>query len=369
MIMINPLPHEDPLRRCLNVHEWPESDQLAWGALFEPGDLLDGTAGLGHHWCDDTRQKYRKGYGRWLTFLITSGRFQAHLAPEDRVTQEAVSAYIDQLTLEVASWTVWGRLAELLAVCKAIAPSTDWSWLNRAVRRLEARGQDSKDKHARLRPASQIAAWAYRDLDRVLKTPPARFAETQFRDALLVGLLIACPTMRLGNLSRIEIGRHLLKLKGRFELRFQGFEMKARKPIEIPVPERLAPYIDHYMDQVRPVLLNGTDSDRFWITQYGQPMSCKTVHDSISKVTKRAFGRAINPHLFRDCAVTSVAIEDPKHIGIAAPILGHTDPRTTERHYIQAQQLHACRALGQSVKELRDQLQPVGSKAKRRKPQ
>ena len=99
---------------------------------------------------------------RWLTFLITSGHFQAHLAPEDRVTQEAVSAYIDQLTLEVASWTVWGRLAELLAVCKATAPSTDWSWLNRAVRRPEARGQNSKDKHARLRPASQIAAWAYR---------------------------------------------------------------------------------------------------------------------------------------------------------------------------------------------------------------
>jgi site-specific recombinase XerD len=364
MTMPKLLPHEDPLRRCLKVHEWPEVDQLVWGALFEPGDLLDGTAGLGHHWSEDTRHKYRKGYGRWLTFLITRGRYENHLALEDRVTQEAGSAYIDQLTQEVASWTVWGRLAELLAVCKAMAPSTDWSWLNRAVRRLEARGQDTKDKHARLRPASQIAAWAYRELDQILKTPPARFAETQFRDALLVGLLIACPTMRLGNLTRIEIGRHLLTLKGRYELRFQGFEMKARKPIEIPVPEQLAPYINHYMVQVRPLLLNGADSDRLWITQYGQPMRCKTIYSSISLATKRAFGRAINPHLFRDCAVTSVAIEDPKHIGIAAPILGHTDPRTTERHYIQAQQLHACRTLGQSLKELRAQLQPAGEKTK-----
>ena len=360
------LAHEDPQRRCLNVHEWPEADQLAWGALFEPGDLLEGTAGLGHHWCEDTRQKYRKGYGRWLTFLITREWYQTDLAPAERVTQDAVSAYIDQLTLEVASWTVWGRLAELLAVCKAMAPSTDWSWLNRAVRRLEARGRDSKDKHARLRPASEIAAWAYRELDQILKTPPARFAETRFRDALLVGLLIACPTMRLSNLTSIEIGRHLLKLKGRYELRFLGVEMKARKPIEIPVPERLAPYIDHYRDQVRPLLLNGAHSDRLWITQYGQPMPCKTVHASISNATKRAFGRAINPHLFRDCAVTSVAIEDPKHIGIAAPILGHTDPRTTERHYIQAQQLHACRTLGRSVKALRDQLHPAGTKLERR---
>ena len=50
MTMSKLLPHEDPLRRCLKVHEWPQADQLAWAALFEPGDLLDGTAGLGHHW-------------------------------------------------------------------------------------------------------------------------------------------------------------------------------------------------------------------------------------------------------------------------------------------------------------------------------
>ncbi|MBL4871943.1 MAG: site-specific integrase [Rhodobacteraceae bacterium] len=367
MIMNKPLPHEDPLRRCLKVYEWPEVDQLAWGVLFEPGDILDGTAGRGHHWCEDTRQKYRKGYGRWLTFLITSGRYESSPAPEDRVTVKAVSAYIDQLTDEVASWTVWGRLAELLAVCKALAPSADWSWLNRAVRRLEAQGRDSKNKHSRLRPAAEIAAWAYAELDRILKAPPAQFSETRFRDTLLVGLLIACPTMRLRNLTMIEIGRHLLKLKGRYELRFQGGEMKARKPIEIPVPAGLTSYIDHYIAQIRPSLLDGNDSGRLWITQYGQSMTCKTVYCGISNATKRAFGRSINPHLFRDCAVTSVAIEDPKHIGIAAPILGHTDPRTTEKHYIQAQQLQASRTLGRSLTELRIRLRPAGAKSNRRK--
>ncbi len=359
------LPHKDPLRRCLKVHEWPETDQSAWEKLFEPGDILDGTAGLGQHWCEDTREKYRKGYGRWLTFLITSGQYQADLAPEDRVTLEAVSAYISQLSEEVASWTVWGRLAELLAVCKALAPAADWSWLNRAVRRLEAQSKASKDKHSRLRPATEIAGWAYGELDRVLKAPPLRHAETKFRDALLVGLLISCPTMRLGNLAMIEIGRHMIKLKGRYELRFEGAEMKARNPIEIPVPESLTAYIDHYIEQVRPVLLDSNDSARLWITQYGKPMTDKSIHAGISNATKRAFGRAINPHLFRDCAVTSVAIEDPKHIGIVAPMLGHTDPRTTEKHYIQAQQLHASRMLGQSLKDLRVQLQPAGVNAKR----
>ena len=60
-------PFEDPTRRCLRVHEWPEHDQKAWHALFVPGDILDGTVGTGFHWEEATREKYRKGYGRWLT--------------------------------------------------------------------------------------------------------------------------------------------------------------------------------------------------------------------------------------------------------------------------------------------------------------
>lgn len=79
----------------------------------------------------------------------------------------------------------------------------------------------------------------------------------------------------------------------------------------------------------------------------------------ISIVTERAFGKPINPHLFRDCAVTFVALDDPKHIGIAAPILGHTDPRTTERHYIQAQRIAAGRKLQTSLQKLRKQLAPI----------
>ena len=61
-------PHEDPTRRCLKVHEWPELDQQLWHVILQPGDILDGTVGAGFHWSVATRQKYRKGYGRWLTF-------------------------------------------------------------------------------------------------------------------------------------------------------------------------------------------------------------------------------------------------------------------------------------------------------------
>ncbi len=140
--------------------------------------------------------------------------------------------------------------------------------------------------------------------------------------------------------------------------------MKARKPVEIPVPVVLTPYLDHYIDEVRPRLLakapaESTETQRLWITQYGMPLRDQMLHVRISETTRKAFGRPINPHLFRDCAVTTVALDDPQHIGIAPPILGHTDPRTTEKHYIQAQQVEAGRRYKGSLKALREQLAPL----------
>ena len=364
MTMLHPF--EDPRRRCLKLEEWPEADREAWDAALVPGDLLDGTMGIGHQWCSATREKYRKGYGRWLTFLITSGRYQDEVAPAARITPEAVAVYIAELAAMVVPWTVWGRLAELLAAAKAIAPHTDWRWLRGVVGRLECRLRPSKDKHSRLRPAGEIADWAYRRMDEILRDPPLRDAETSFRDALIVALLITCPTMRLANLSMIEIGQHLLRGKDSCELRFAAHEMKARKPVEIPIPESLLPYLGHYIETVRPALLGATDTTRLWITRYGQPMTGKALNGSICKVTERAFGKPINPHLFRDCAVTTVALEDPRHIGIAPSILAHTDPRTTHAHYIQAQQVDASRRLRRSLEMLRKQYRPAHAQRRQR---
>jgi integrase/recombinase XerD len=53
---------------------------------------------------------------------------------------------------------------------------------------------------------------------------------------------------------------------------------------------------------------------------------------------------AINPHLFRDCAATLLGDVDPTNVLLAAPLLGHSDFRTTEDHYIQAQTRSAFRA-------------------------
>ena len=65
--------------------------------------------------------------------------------------------------------------------------------------------------------------------------------------------------------------------------------------------------------------------------------------------TSERLGKPINPHLFRDCAVTSVAIDDPAHIGIAARLLGHRTGSTTERYYNQARGVEASRLMQESL--------------------
>ena len=65
------------------------------------------------------------------------------------------------------------------------------------------------------------------------------------------------------------------------------------------------------------------------------------------------FGHMINPHLFRDSAATSIAVEDPESTHITRSILGHDTLRTSERHYNHAQSLEALRQYQHRILELR----------------
>jgi hypothetical protein len=70
--------------------------------------------------------------------------------------------------------------------------------------------------------------------------------------------------------------------------------------------------------------------------------------------TREGLGQAINPHLFRDCAATSIAINDPAHVGIASRLLGHRTGSTTERYYNQARSVEASRLMQKSLVALRN---------------
>ena len=151
----------------------------------------------------------------------------------------------------------------------------------------------------------------------------------------------------------MRIDRHLTRRGGSYDLRFEGHETKTGHPLESPLPNWLTPYLQHDLNHIRPVWIGDQNSDRLWFTRDGIPMRDKAIHRAFTVMTRRWFGEPINPHMFRDCAVTFVAVNDPTHIGIAPHVLGHIDMRTTEAHYIQANQLVASRRWRRSVDTLR----------------
>ena len=69
---------------------------------------------------------------------------------------------------------------------------------------------------------------------------------------------------------------------------------------------------------------------------------------------RTAFGRPVNPHLFRDVAATTLARDQPAQVRLAAPLLGHRSFSTTERHYNLARLTEAATAWHDLLKNIAD---------------
>jgi site-specific recombinase XerD len=83
--------------------------------------------------------------------------------------------------------------------------------------------------------------------------------------------------------------------------------------------------------------------DALWVSSHGSPMTQMALYDQVRQRTREGLGKGVNPHLFRDAAATTLAVEDPQHVRLATPLLGHRHTGTTERHYQQAQAIEAHR--------------------------
>jgi len=177
----------------------------------------------------------------------------------------------------------------------------------------------------------------------------------QYRDGFMIAFLAARP-IRRSNLVSIRIDHHLVRNGDGWNLNFEAQEIKNRRPLELSFPNGLVPYLKQYLNRWRPVLLQDQQTDHLWVTRYGQPLSDDLAYVRITRVTERAFGKKINPHLFRDCAATTIAIEDPDHVRIGATILGHANLKTTERHYNHATSLEAGRQFQDSLIALRREM-------------
>lgn len=341
-------------RHAVPSEDWPQADQALWRSVIAEGDILDG-CGPGANWAPTTKNNTRKAYGYWLHWLGTKGLLSKTVHhPLDHITPELIKSYIEDMEDNAAPLTRFVYILDLLRFAQVVSPDRNWDWLKRIKNRLWARSRSSRDKTSKIRNSSDLFELGL-DLMNEASGIKCRYnplqAEVQYRDGLLIALLAARP-IRLKNLTAITIGKHLVRINNYYWLVFEAEEVKNRRHIEVPFPEVLTAYIDEYLNDHRPRLLQGNESDRFWISRFGGDLTCNSIRRQIKLHTQRAFGKAITPHLFRDCAATSIAIHDPEHVWITANILGHNTLATAQKYYDQSRMLEAGRHYQSTITDL-----------------
>ncbi len=83
-------------------------------------------------------------------------------------------------------------------------------------------------------------------------------------------------------------------------------------------------------------------------------MADHMVYIAFTRITTELFGKPINPHLFRDCAATTLASHSLRGAMAAPGLLGHLSAKTTEKHYIHARQLEASRQINKLLARIVD---------------
>jgi integrase/recombinase XerD len=346
-------PRKDPLRRCKKFNDWPRKDRAAWKRALAPGGLLEET-GLAAGWRDLTQKTVLAAYGRWLTFLAGKGWLDPKQSPGERLTPDRLRAYVAELETLVAPFTVRNRIRDLNEALRVMAPDKNFAFLRRAYARLKARAHPKKSKRPQMRSSQELVALGLNLITRAEHGKVARplWRAALYRDGLMI-VMLACRPLRRTNLASLRIGQNLVRQDDEYIVRFEGSVMKNHRDFEQPLSAALTPLVDRYIDHYRQQLLGKSLDDHLWISWRGEPLAETGVYEVVTKRTRAAFGTAIPPHRFRDCAVTSLGELDPKLLALAPSLLHHSDVRTAEKHYDHARDNHAVTQWQRNVQAMR----------------
>ena len=352
--------HHDPDRQCKKIEDWPDADRNLWNAALVLGSLLEEGGARSRH-SERSNLAVVAGYGRWLTWLDRQGLLDSRAKPDERITPSRVRDYVTTLLGINASQTVINRLYELRAAALTMAPDKDWSWLNHMASRIGARHQPARPKRPRLIASRELFDLGLSLMAGTDREHTAKRKAILYRDGLMIALLAARP-LRLRNLLGLVLDETLLRVRDQWLIQIPGSETKTGDPIDLSWPEPLIGSLETYLAIHRAVLGQSREQSTrpttgaLWLSARGSPMTGNRAYMRITARTRDGLGRSINPHLFRDCAATSIAIDDPDHIGIASRLLGHRSASTTERYYNQARSVEASRLMQKHIQSLRERI-------------
>ena len=329
-------------RTPLPMAGWPELDRERWKQAYQERDELFPTMAGVRRWNPTTWNMVDKGYGEWLRYLDHEGKLAGATDPGDRITVAEVRNYIAALRNGRLDATVVIAIDNLAAAAPIVAPDRDWFWLRHVAQHLRAGMKNRKEKQPRIVPIGRLYVLGFGLMAEAPRIRGVRRAAVRFRDGLMIAMLAANPVRR-ANLAGLRLGVSVVERGDSWWLDIGKDETKNGQSIDPPLPVELSAPLRRYLDEYRPILLKRGVSDRLWITQDGTWLRPHAVFKQVTVLTRQRLGVAVNPHLFRHCAATTIAIEDPKHVMIIKSVLAHRSLATGEKYYNLAGSIEANR--------------------------
>ena len=165
--------------------------------------------------------------------------------------------------------------------------------------------------------------------------------------------------IRRRSLAALTVSRHVERAGKKYRLRLHPEDTKAGREESYDCPEILAPYIDHYLTEIRPLFPGADSNDGLWTSARGKPLCEGWLYELVGRHTKQAFGKAMCLHDFRRAAHTFQAMEAPELIGLIPGILQHASPDVGDQHYNLARSTMASRRYAVHVSKVRERLRPA----------
>ena len=327
----------------LDFNDWPSVDCRAWIAAQQTGSLFE-TRGLGAHWAKATRRNVSQCYGQWLHFLQTHSWLDPLEAPCERATKARLIDYFDELNRRVCSVSIASNLRNLSEALRVMDPDGDRSAVQGAVAYAQSLAEPSRDERPKIVGPSELY---YAGIARMQRLQEAALMKprkaVEYAEGLMMGIAASKP-LRRRNLTHMVIGSNLRQgADGNFVLHYASSETKTRREIEADLPASLSPFVEAWLNRIRPVLAGCRPSLAMWLNKHGDDMSEGTLYLHFRAATMEELGVDLNPHLVRKIVTTGIAVSAPEAIEIAQHCLDHTSDHMRRQAYDLSNKLSASR--------------------------
>jgi integrase len=161
-----------------------------------------------------------------------------------------------------------------------------------------------------------------------------------YRNGLIIALL-ACRAPRLGSLAQMKLEKNLYKSKGEYWVRLESMIVKNRRELHYSLPAVLTCYIDRYLTEIRPLLLDLASTNAVWGNGDGGAYTYRAIGTMIFRKSAEKFKQSFGAHRFRHSFASTLATLDPKNPGVAAAVLGISEAVLND-HYRRGRQADAA---------------------------